>query len=120
MPPAENERRSTLLLEDMTADQRPRSGVVTTREVKLTKARACADVPAPAVFSLGWDWTVVPVVGDSTRYHQLHGVIREGELDAGLNEDETPLAHLAARRQLNAVVRGTSAKAIRLPGDNDR
>ncbi len=120
VPPAENERRGKLLLEDMSTDQKPKSGVVTTREVKLTKAKACVDVPAAAVFSPGWDWTVVPVLEDSTRYYQLYGVIREGKLNTRFNEDNFPLDHLAARGQLNAVVRGTITKVIRLYGDNDR
>ena len=118
VPPAENERRGKLLLEDMTADQKHKSGIVTTREVKLTKTRSCADVPAAAVFSPDWGWTVAPVFGDSTRYHQLYGVIREGKLDTEFNDDESPLDHLATRGQLNAVVRGTITGMIRLTDDN--
>jgi len=49
--PAENKRRGKLLLKDAAADQKHKSGVVTMREVKLTKARSCADVPAAAVLS---------------------------------------------------------------------
>ena len=115
-PPAGNDRRGKLLLEDMAADKKPKSGVVTTREVKLTRAGPYADVPAAAVFSPGWDWTVAPVFEDSTRYDQIHG----GKRDTGFNEDETALDHLAARGRLNAVVRGAMTKVIRLSGANER
>ena len=95
-------------------------GVVTTREVRLTKGRPCADVPAAVALSAEWGWTVTPIFGDSTRYYQLYGVIRGGDLDTGFDDDESPLDHLAVRGQLNAVVRGTITEVIRLPGDNDR
>ncbi len=120
VPPAEKERRGKLLLEDMTADQKHKSGIITTHEVKLTKARPCADVSAAAVLSSDWGWTVAPVFGDSTRYYQLYGVIREGKLDTGFDDDANPLNHLATRGQLNAVVRGTITEVIRLPDNDDR
>lgn len=119
VPPAENERRNKLLLEDARADQKHGSGVVTTRQVRLTKAKPCAEVPAAAVLSANWGWTVMPVFGDATRYYQLYGVIREGKLDTGFNDDESALDHLAARGQLNAVVNGTLTETVRLAADVD-
>lgn len=116
VPTAENERRTKLLLEDIAADQKHKSGVVTTREVRLTRAKPCAAAVAAAVLSPEWGWTVAPVFGDSTRYYQLYGVIREGKLETRFNNDESPLDHLASRGQLNAVVRGTVTEVVRLRG----
>ncbi len=117
--PSENERRSKLLLEDAAADKKHGSGVVTTRQVRLTKVKPCADAPAAAVLSPEWGWTVAPVFGDTTRYYQLYGVISGGKLNTGFNDDESPLDHLAARGQLNAVVNGTLTETVRLGADAD-
>lgn len=111
---AENERRSKLILEDSSADQRHKSGVATRQQATLTRTKPCAEVPATAVLSPSWGWTIAKINGNDGLYYQLYGVIRGGELNTSFDNDAKPLDHLAARGQINAVVRGTINEAIRL------
>jgi hypothetical protein len=110
----ENDRRSKLIMEDLSTDQKHTSGVVTTKEVRLTKSKPCAETSAAVVLSDQWGWTVAPIFGDSSLYYGAYGVIRQGQLDTGFNDDENPLDHLAARGQLNACIRGTISQIIHL------
>jgi hypothetical protein len=59
-------------------------------------------------------WTVTPITEDRALYYQAYGVIRRGTLDTNFAADEVPVNHLAARGQLNASVRGTLKKTLKL------
>ena len=111
---AENERRSELIIEDVSNNQKHTSGVVTTKEVRLTKSKPCVETSAAVVLSQQWGWTVAPLFGDSSLYFSAYGVIRQGQLDTTFNDDENPLDHAATRGELNASIRGTISQIIHL------
>lgn len=110
----ERARRSDFLDQDLTADHRNKSGLVTTIEVVLTKAAPCALASAKVILSKNWGWTVAPVHGDSALYYQISGVIRRGALDADFSDNNVPLNFVATRGELNASVRGTIIETFNL------
>jgi hypothetical protein len=110
----ENKRRSSLLSQDLSIDQKNTSAVGTTKKITLTKSAPCAFVEAQAVLSKNWGWTISPIQGDETLYYQAYGVIRRGALDTNFDDDTVPLNFVAARGELNASVRGIITKTLNL------
>jgi hypothetical protein len=110
----EEQRRSDLLAQDMAIDQKNTSAIVTTKPVSLTRSIPCALTTGEALLSKQWGWTISPIIGDGALYYQTYGVIRRGALDTNFDADDVPLNHLAARGQLNASVRGTLTKTMKL------
>jgi uncharacterized protein len=108
----ENERRTKLIEQDMSVDQKHTSGLVTIKDVSLTKSKPCALAPAKALLSNQWGWTTGTIVGDSNVYFQIYGLIRRGALDTSFSDDEIPVNQLASRGQLNASVHGTISQSI--------
>ncbi len=112
--PEENERRSNLVSQDLTIDEKHKSGLVITTKVVLTKASPCALAQAQVILSNNWGWTVTPIQGDDTLYYQMYGVIRRGALDTNFDDDSVPVNFVASRGELNASVRGTLTKTLNL------
>lgn len=112
--PEENERRSKLVSQDLTIDEKHKSGLVITTKVVLTKASPCTLAQAEVILSNNWGWTVTPIQGDDTLYYQMFGVIRRGALDTNFDDDSVPLNFVASRGELNASVRGTITNTLNL------
>ena len=72
----ENERRSSLLSQDMAVDAKNKSGMATMNQITLTKSAPCALAQAEVVLSENWGWTISPIHGDEALYYQIYGVIR--------------------------------------------
>ena len=108
----ENSRRTKLLSEDMSLDQKHRGAVATLSEVSLTKSKPCAMANAESVLSKNWGWAISPIEGDEDLYYQMYGVIRRGALDTIFDDDSIPLNFVAARGELNASVRGRTPLAV--------
>ncbi len=112
--PEENERRLKLVSQDLTTDEKHKSGLIITTEVVLTKASPCALAQAEVILSNNWGWTVTPIQGDNSLYYQIYGAIRRGALDTSFDDDSVPLNFAASRGELNASVRGTITKTLNL------
>jgi hypothetical protein len=110
----EAKRRSDLLMQDMAINKKNTSAVATTQQVTLSSSAPCALATAEAVLSEQWGWTVTPITGDSALFYQAYGIIRRGALDTNFDADDVAVSHLAARGQLNASVRGTLRKTMKL------
>ena len=59
-------RRSKLVSQDLTIDEKHKSGLVITTKVVLTKASPCTLAQAEVILSNNWGWTVTPIQGDDT------------------------------------------------------
>jgi hypothetical protein len=112
--PEENERRSSLVSQDLSVDSKNTSAVATMNQVTLTKSAPCALAQAEVVLSKQWGWAISPIQGDVALYYQAYGVIRRGALDTKFEDDSVPLNFLAARGELNASVRGTIIRTLNL------
>ncbi len=110
----ENERRGSLVSQDMTVDEKNTGAVATVSQVTLTKSAPCALAEAEVVLSKNWGWTISPIRADEGLYYQAYGVIRRGALDTNFDDDNVPLNFLAARGELNASVRETITTVLNL------
>lgn len=108
-------RRGKLLVQHMDSDRRHRPGLITLSEVRLTRARPCAEAPVAAVDAPRWGWTVSPVYGSSETYFQTYGVVRGSKFEAGFDDDRDPLSFAAMQGEINGILKGTTDRVIRLP-----
>lgn len=110
----ENDRRSSLVSQDMSIDEKHKGAVSTMDQVTLTKSAPCELSRAEVVLSKNWGWTISPIHGDEALYYQVYGIIKRGALDTNFDNDSVPLNFLAARGELNASVRGTITTVLDL------